>query len=107
MLYLHEIRQHVPSEKINKIHSENNQFVINNNNGSSEQMQIQSPFRELRETVEQIFFFINLQEFLMGAIHAEPARGIKPHSSPTYSQAGFKWQINVKPLSPEQKPLLY
>lgn len=107
MLYLQEIRQHVESEKINKIQGENNQFIINNNNSSSEQMKIQSAFTELRETVEQIFFFINLQEFLMGTIHTEPARGIKSHSSPTYSQAGFKWQISVKPLSPEQKPLLY
>lgn len=105
MLYLQEIRQHLESEKINKIHSENNQFIINNNNSSSEQTKIQSAFTDLRET--RIFFFINLQEFLMGVIHTEPARGIKPHSSPTYSQTGLKWQINVKPLSPEQKPLLY
>lgn len=101
MLYLQEIKQHVESEKINKIRSENNRLVMNNNNGSSEQMEVQSAFAEFRETVEQIFFFINLQEFLMGAIHTEPARGIKPHSSPTYGGAGFKWQINVKPLSPE------
>lgn len=107
MLYLQEIRQHVESEKINKIHSENNRFIINNNSSSSEQTKIQTAFTELRETVEQIFFFINLQEFLTGAIHTEPARGIKPHSSPTYRQAGFKWQINIKPLGPEQKPLLY
>jgi len=63
--------------------------------------------QELRETVEQAIFFINLQEFLRGAIHTEPAQGIKPHSSPTHSQAGFKWQINVQPLSPEQQLLLY
>lgn len=57
MLYLQEIRQHLESEKINKIHSENNQFIINNNNSSSEQKKIQSAFTELRETRTNIFLY--------------------------------------------------
>lgn len=57
MLYLQEIRQHLESEKINKIHSENNQFIINNNNSSSEQTKIQSAFTDLRETRTNIFLY--------------------------------------------------